>query len=194
MFSVKRNCVIISKILWFLKVLGPYCFVQPSVNRYWGGVAVAMLTFQDKSFFTFTAAFLWHYLPESSNYYKESWWLTKCKALSSRNMLWTFTVCQTPGDAEITKTNTTCKTKSFHTFEEVTFHKWAYSWALTKANCMTEWQCVRPIISPALISKTPVYLWLVQTLFPKSFSIFSTDNLWPLLQRSSLSDCKPRDL
>lgn len=52
-------------------------------------------------------------------------------------MLCTFTVCQTPGDAEITKTNATCKTKSFHTFEEVTFHKWAYTGALRKADCMT---------------------------------------------------------
>ena len=104
--------------------------VQPSINRYWGGnQAVATLTFQDKSLFAFTAA-----LPESGNYYKESWWLTKCKALSIRNMLWNCTVCQTPGGAEITKTNTTRKTEFFHAFEKVTFYKWAYSRALGKAD------------------------------------------------------------
>lgn len=84
-------------------------------------VIVAVLTFQDKS--TFSATFLWYFLSESSNYFKESQWLSKYKVLSIRNMLWTFTVCQTPGDAEIIKTNISCKTKSFHTFEEVTYHQ-----------------------------------------------------------------------
>lgn len=114
---------------------------QPAIKRYWrSNLAVTTLTFQDKSLVTLIAAFLWHYLPESSNYY-ESWWLNKHSVLSIKNMLWTFTACQTPGDAEITKTNTACKTESSHTFEKVSFHKWAYSGAFRKADCMTNRVC-----------------------------------------------------
>lgn len=116
--SVKRNACNCLKSYVF-KSIRPslsQCLVRPAINVYQGSnPAVAIEAFQATSLFTFTAAFLWHYLPECRHYYKESWWLNKCNALSIRNILWMFTVCQLPGDAEITKTNTAFKTESFHT-------------------------------------------------------------------------------
>lgn len=137
MFSVKRNFCNCFKSYIIVKSVGTLLrqsLFEPPISRYWGGNrSVPMLTLRiNLSLHVQQCSYdIFCFLPESSNYYKDSWWLTK--ALAIRSMLWTLIVCQTPGNAEITKTNTTRKTESFHTFEEVTFHNWADSWALWKA-------------------------------------------------------------
>lgn len=97
---------------------------------------MAMLKFQDVSFFTFTAACLPHYLPES-NSYKESWWLTKWKLFPSETYCELLLCARLQVMLRLQRQTQPARQKSFPTFEEVTFHKWAYIGAFRKADYMT---------------------------------------------------------